>query len=153
MGKKLRLLLLLCLFIPTMANAQTLVLHHANGTTTDIELLTQPQVKFQNDKVLITSAVLNMEYPKEDVLTFTFKGKGLSISTPKENVDFSKENGQLVFHGVKASEKIAVYNMKGIRIPVSIQHSGDTAILPLSSIPSGVYLLNVNGKTTKFTKL
>lgn len=153
MKTKLRLLLLLCLLIPTMANAQTLVLHHANGKTTDVELLTQPQVKFQNDKVFITSTVLNMEYPKEDVLTFTFKGKASGLSSPKGNVDFSKENGKLVFHGVKASEKIAVYNVKGIRIPVSIQRSGDTATLPLSSIPTGVYLLNVNGKTSKFTKL
>lgn len=39
-------------------NAQTLVLHHANGTTTDVQLYTMPQVKFEGDKVLITSTVL-----------------------------------------------------------------------------------------------
>lgn len=150
--KKLLSILFLCLCISAEGFAQTLVLHHANGNTTDVELLTQPQVKFQNDKVLITSSVLNMEYPKEDVLTFTFKGKASDLSRPKGDVDFSKENGQLVFHGVKSSEKIAVYNTKGIRIPVRIQRSGDTATLPLSSIPTGVYLLNVNGKTSKFTK-
>ena len=152
MKTKLLFLLTLCLCIPKLAEAQTLVLHHANGKTTDVELLTQPQVKFQNDKVLITSTVLNMEYPKEDVLTFTFKGKTSGIKSPKGNLSYSKENGQIVFHGIKSSETIAVYNLKGIRLPVNIQRSGDVATLSLSSIPSGTYLLNVNGRTSKFTK-
>lgn len=132
--------------------AQTLVLHHANGTTTDVELYTQPQVKFQNDKVLITSTVLNMEYSKADVLRFTYKGGSLGISNLSGKANVSQENGQLVFHGIKSDEKIAVYTANGIRVPVRLTRSGDTATLPLSAIPSGVYMLNVNGRTSKFTK-
>lgn len=134
------------------ASAQTLVLHHANGTTTDVELFTMPQVKFQDDKVLITSTVLDMEYPKTDVLKFTFKGGTLGISSPKEQADYSQENGQLVFHGIKSTDKLAVYAVNGIRVPVHLQYSGSSATLPLSSIPSGVYVLSVNGRTSKFTK-
>lgn len=145
----------LCLFIclaTGTSKAQTLVLHHANGTTTDVELLTQPQVKFQNDKVLITSIVLNMEFPKEDILTFTFKGKAAGIKNVQGKASVTQENGRLIFHGIKSSDKIAVYNTKGIRIPVSLQRSGDFISMSISSIPTGVYLLNVNGKTSKFTK-
>lgn len=79
-------------------NAQTLVLQHANGKTADVELLTLPKVQFQNDKVLITSTVLNMELPKDDVLNFTFKGKGTGINTPKGNLNYSKENGHHLRH-------------------------------------------------------
>lgn len=136
------------------AKAQVLVIHHADGKTTDVELLTQPQVKFYNNKVLITSSVLKMEYPKEDVLTFTFKGGSLGINSPQEDhLSFSQEDGKIVFHNIKSSEKIALYNTKGVRIPISVIRNGEDATLPLSSIPSGVYLLNVNGKTSKFTKL
>ncbi len=134
------------------ASAQTLVLHHANGTTTDVELYTQPQVKFQNDKVLITSTVLNMEYPKSDVLKFTFKGTKTGISSPKQQSDYSQEDGQLVFHGIKSTDKLAIYTVNGIRVPVNFQRSGSSATLPLASIPSGVYVLSVNGRTSKFTK-
>ena len=132
--------------------AQTLVLHHSDGTTTDVELYTQPQVKFQNDKVLITSTVLDMEYSKSDVLKFTYKGGTLGIYSPKEQADYSQENGQLVFHGIKSTDKLAVYAVNGIRVPVRLQHSGSSATLSLSSIPSGVYVLSVNGRTSKFTK-
>lgn len=154
--KHFKIVVLLVVLLSSMSHshifAQTLVLHHANGNTTDVELLTLPKVQFLNDKVLITSTVLNMEFPKEDVLNFTFKGKGTSINAPKGNLSYSKENGKIVFHGFKSSDKISVYNAKGIQIPVKILRSGDYATLPLSSIPSGVYLLNVNGKTAKFTK-
>ena len=132
--------------------AQTLVLHHANGKTTDVELYTQPQVKFVGDKVLITSTVLDMEYDKQDVLSFTYKGTSLGISNPQEKTKVSQENGQLVFHGIKSTDKISVHTVKGIRVPVRLQHSGSSATLPLSAIPSGVYLLTINGRTSKFTK-
>lgn len=145
----------ICLFLlmgVSSASAQTLVLHHANGTTTDVELFTMPQVKFQNDKVLITSTVLDMEYSKSDVLKFTYKGGTSGVSSPKEQSDYSQENGQLVFHGIKSTDKLAVYAVNGIRVPVRFERSGSSATLPLSSIPSGVYVLSVNGRTSKFTK-
>ena len=134
------------------ASSQTLVLWHADGTTTDVELYTQPKVRFQNDKVLITSTVLNMEYPKENVLRFTYKGGATGISSPSGDADYSQDGGQLVFHGINEGDKIAVYRVNGIRVPVAITRNGDSATLPLSVIPSGVYLLNVNGKTSKFVK-
>lgn len=150
--KKLLLIILIMFMGIIPMSAQTLVLHHANGKTTDVELLTMPQVKFENDKVLITSTVLNMEYPKEDILRFTYKNNSSGINKPTVKADVSQENGQLVFHGISSSEKIAVYKTNGIRVPVRITRHGDSVSLPLNSIPAGIYLLNVNGKTSKFTK-
>ena len=132
--------------------AQTLVLHHSDGTTTDVELYTQPRVEFQNDKVLVTSTVLNMEYAKTDVLRFTYKGTGLGIATPRTEADYSRSNDQLVFHGIKSTDAVAVYKPNGIRVPVRLTRQGTDAVLPLSQIPQGVYLLSVNGRTSKFTR-
>ncbi len=143
---------LLFLMGVSSAKAQTLVLHHADGSTTDVELLTMPRIQFQNDKVLITSTVLDMEYPKENILRFSYKGVTNAISTPKADADYSRENGQLVFHGVKQGDKVAVYNASGIRVPVRLARSGHDVSLPLSAIPSGVYVLSVNGRTSKFSK-
>ena len=132
--------------------AQTLVLHHADGTTTDVELYTQPLVKFQGDRVLITSPVLDMDYPKDNVLRFTYKGGSLGQSSPKAEADYSRDGDRLVFHNVKATDDVAVYRTNGIRVPVRLTVSGTDAVLPLSQIPQGVYLLSVNGRTSKFTK-
>lgn len=140
-----------CLISLTM-QAQTLVLHHANGTTTDVQLYTMPQVRFEGDRVLITSSVLNMEYPKQDVLRFTYKGGTLGISSPNAKANVSQENGQLVFHSIKGTDQIAVHTANGVRVPIRIRRSGSTATLPLNVLSKGVYLLTVNGRTSKFTK-
>ena len=63
-------------------NNATLVLWHADGTTTDVELYLKPRVEFTGEKVLITSTVLNMEYPKDDIIRFTYKGQGTAITAP-----------------------------------------------------------------------
>lgn len=132
--------------------AQKLVLHHADKTTTDVELYLQPKVTFENNKVIITSTVLNMEFPKENVLRFTFAGSTNSIMKIDHGLKYSQQNGRLVFHGVSSKDKIAVYTASGIRVPVNVTISGDETTLPLTAIPSGVYLLSVNGKTSKFSK-
>jgi len=148
----LTLILLLTLFGSSVTKAQTLVLHHADGTTTDVQLYTLPKVTFQGDNVVIASTVLNMEYPKSDILRFTYKGSFTGISSPTAKANYAERDGQLVFNGISQQDKIAVYTASGIRVPVNIQRTGDAAVLPLSAIPSGVYLLNVNGRTSKFTK-
>jgi len=144
--------LLLILIGSTQSFAQTLVLHHSDGTTTDVELYTQPRVEFQGDMVVITSPVLNMEYPKDEVLRFTYKGGSLGVSGPKAEADMSRDGDRLVFHNVKATDQVAVYTANGIRVPVRLQRSGSDAALTLSQIPTGVYLLSVNGRTSKFTR-
>lgn len=150
--KKIFILLFLVIFINKGLSAQTLVLHHPNGRTTDVELLTLPQVKFQDDKVIIGSSILNLEFSKDDVLRFTYKGGTLGINNASFDGRVSQENGRLMFHGIKSSDKIAVYTAKGIRIPVNISRSKSSATLSLSSVPSGIYLLSINGRTSKFTK-
>lgn len=57
------------LFFPsTKTVAQTLVLHHADGSTTEIELYTRPLVTFQGNKVFVVSSVLNMEFQENEIL-------------------------------------------------------------------------------------
>ena len=151
--RKLMLSAMLLLTGCLHTGAQTLVLHHSDGTTTDVELFTLPQVKFQDDKVLITSTVLDMEYPKDNVLRFTYKGgTANAVGRVKEDAIYSQQGGQLVFHGIRAHDKVAVYTANGVRVPLTLTRSGDSVALPLAAIPSGVYLLSVNGKTSKFTR-
>ena len=135
------------------ATAQTLVLHHPGGATTDVELYTQPRIEFQGDRVLITSPVLNMDYAKDDILRFTYKGGGtVAVKDVKKQADCTQRDGQLVFHGITQQDKVAVYTANGLRLPVRITVSGTDAALSLNAIPKGVYLLSVNGRTSKFTK-
>lgn len=145
-------LLLFALAGTMAAEAQTLVLLHADGTTTDVELLTQPKVTFKNDKVVITSTVLNMEYPQDDVLRFTFKDVPTSVASVGESVSYAQEGGRLVFGRLKPTDQVALYTAGGLALPVRLHRSGTAASISLSDIPSGTYILSINGRTSKFTK-
>ncbi len=137
--------------LPAQSNA-TLVLWHADGTTTDVALYLMPKVEFSGDKVRITSTVLDMEYPKENILRFSYKGSGTGISSPKAEADYSREGDRIVFHGISTTDKVAIYTTNGIRVPAHLTAIGDGVMLSLSSIPQGVYVLSVNGRTSKFTR-
>ncbi len=134
-------------------HAQNLVLWHPDGSTTDVELYTQPHVLFIQNKVVITSSVLDMEYDKSDIVRFTYKGKDTGISSNTKKTDFEQKDNKIILHNVRAVDKVAIYKSNGIRLPVHIIHDANDVILSLSSIPSGIYLLSVNGRTSKFTKL
>ena len=153
MKTKLISLIALLLIVGGMkAQAQTLVLWHSDGTTTDVELFTKPNVLFKNSKVFVTSSVASLEYDEKDIVRFTYKGKSSGIASPSIESNYSQENGQIVFHDIKSTDKVALYKTNGILVPVHLNIHGNSATLPLSSIPSGIYLLYVNGLTSKFTK-
>ena len=54
------------------ATAQTLQVHHADGTTTGLTLGAECTVKFQDDRVLLSSPLQSASYAKADVLRFTY---------------------------------------------------------------------------------
>lgn len=133
-------------------HAQTLVLWHADKSTTEVVLYTKTKVNFKDGKMYITSTVLNMEYDAADVLRFTYKGKSLGIKNVRKEADYSMKNGKIVFHGVKKYDKIGVYMLNGIKVPVNLDRSETEATLPVSALQSGAYLVKINSKTFKFVK-
>ena len=134
-----------------LANEGTLVLWHADGTKTNIELSQLPQIQFENGKVLVTSSILNMEYDANEILRFTYE-EATSEDAGLVDGIASVQGDRMVFHGVKSADKVSVYSVNGTRVPVSLSSANGKCSLSLSSIPAGVYILKVNGKTSKFTK-
>ena len=134
---------------------ETLVLWYANGKTTEISLNKKPRVTFSADKVLIKGAGINFEYSANDIVKFTYKKEDVvnDIDAPNNEVNFFRGEEHIVFNGIKSTDEVALYKLNGSRVPVQLTHSDDNKVtLSLSGIPSGIYILKVNGKTTKITK-
>ena len=145
------MLLLTCASAATAQNKTTLVLWHADGTSTDIALYLMPKVEFQDDNIRIISTVLDMEFPVSEILRFTYKGGENSIDAPQNVASFSKTGEYLVFHGIKNIEQVSIYTITGVSIPAQIISVNDGVALILSSVPRGVFVLSVNGKNYKFS--
>ena len=144
--------LLVAFLCSARASAQTLVLHHSDGSTTDIALYTEPSVKFTAEKVLVTSSVLNIEYDIDDILRFTYKGEETDFDSPKSDGGYTREHDRIVFHDLKSTHDVNVVTLKGHRLAVRLILSGTDVVLPLSETPSGMFLITVSGKTFKVMK-
>ena len=114
MNKEIKIIsLMVCLLVlmgVSKVSAQTLVLHHADKTTTDVDLYLQPRVAFQGDKLLITSTILNLEFPKDNVLRFTYGGRSTGISNPKGKVSYSEDNGKSFLIETKGERILLPYS-------------------------------------------
>ena len=155
MKKKLILLMLAGLLWPAAevsAQGQTLVLHHADGKTTEVELYTLPRIQMAADKMIITSQGVSQEFAKADVVRFTYKGFGTGISAVQPETRYRVDEDRVTFYGINGTDRISVYNAGGVQIPVRLTTQGNDAVLSLAQLPQGVYLVTINGRTLKFIR-
>lgn len=150
------LFIMLCGLFPTQqvkAQNQTLVLWHSDGSISEVELYVQPHVEITQDKLKITSSVLNLEYEASEIIRFTYKGVGNDIHSPLRTTNYTIEKDRIVFHEAGLGDKVELYKIDGIRIPVhaNCDESGKTT-LSLTEVPKGIYLMSVKGKTTKIMR-
>ena len=155
MNKKLFILMMVgqLLFSP-LAKAQTptLVLHHANGKTSEVELYTMPRIQMTDTKMVITVQGSKQEFDKTDVVRFTFKGVGTGINAVKSVTRYRVDEDRVTFYGVSSADRISVHNASGMQIPVRLTADGSDAVLSLAQLPQGVYLVTINGRTLKFIR-
>ena len=138
--------------LTAFAQTQVLVLHHKDNTTTDVELYTKPKITFEGDKMIINSSVIHMELKVGDVVRFSYRDKNTNTAVRQPDADYTQQNGMMVFNGITDVSKIALYKSDGSRVPVHFcSYDGHLAFF-LSSLPTGVYILSINGKTAKIVR-
>ena len=140
--------------LPLAAAAQEpnkLHIHFADGTTTAIELYTRPQVTFEGDRVVVASPVATMSYAAADVLRFTYSINGVPNSIGEVQAS-PAEGEQLTFDAAADASSVQLFAEDGKQMPVSLTTVNGRASLSLSSLPAGVYVLKVNGRTSKIVK-
>lgn len=145
--------LMLTLSVPSFADDPVmLIIHLSDGTVQSIKLYTRPQVTFEGDRVVFTSPVATFSYDAQQVLRFTYSGNATSIRNPKSEASFRKEGEQVIFDAsVKASD-VQLFTEDGKQLATSLSIANGRSSLSLKTLPAGVYLLKVNGRTSKIMK-
>lgn len=154
---KLWLLYVFCLMAIPMCSLYadelaTLTIHFADGTKSDIQLYTRPSVTFEDDNVVFTSPVAKYSYKAQEVLRFTYSGVTDAVVFPETDVPFRQEDGKIVFDDSVSPSNVMLFSEDGKRQPVRVSKLGGRVCLSLSALPAGVYLLKVNGRTSKILK-
>ena len=132
----------------------TLNVHLSDGTTQSILLYTRPQVTFEGDRVVFTSPVATFSYDAQLVVRFTYSGskKPDRVTAPEAYEPYRQTEEQLIFDAkVKASD-IQLFREDGMRMSIDVKNSDGRPSLSIKTLPSGVYLLKVNDRTSKILK-
>lgn len=133
---------------PVMLN-----IHLADGTVQSVLLYTRPQVTFEDGRVVFTSSVATFSYDAQQVLRFTFSGSlPVWVSSPESQASYRRQGEQLFFDAKVKASAIQLFTEDGRRLPVNVQTSNGRISLSLQPLPAGVYVLSVNGQTSKIVK-
>lgn len=149
------LLLLLACPIGMLADTVTsLVVLTKDGTTTTIELAEKPTVTFEGTDLKIHSTQTDAAIPLADVVRYTFVTRDASgiteVTGPQPGIDY--RDGVLVITHAKGQAPIHIYTPDGKLIKTLTPPRDGTYRLPLSSLPTGVYLVKTNQLTCKVLK-
>lgn len=153
--KKLLLLLFLSVTVPSIAEeATSLIVHSKDGSSVAYALSEYPKVTFEDSYLLIKSTNIDVSYPLSDMWKFTFEPVDIETAINAVSADkssFSYADGAIVLSGLNGKSFLQVYTIDGV-LRHSEKINTSTFIYPFSELPSGIYIINVNGKTFKISK-
>ena len=132
--------------------AQTLVIWDAENVLQRVDLKTKPVISILDDKYVVTGDGINLEYKITEVRRFTYENQQTGVNNARTQTSIRRRDDRIVICNESSADAISLYTAAGIRVPVRLIKEGNDMVLYLNNLSTGVYLLTVNGQTTKLTK-
>lgn len=123
-----------------------------NSIVNVIDLKEEPVIAILDNSIHITISEYVLDYGIGEVRRFTYDVLDTGIKDLLFPTDCRQEGLYIIINNVKSKSSIGLYGINGMVIPVNAEQRGDGYAISLEGLSSGVYLLNVNGKTTKILK-
>lgn len=153
---KLLLITLFALSAPIYADdlITTLIVTTKDMQTHQFALTDRPQVRFNGDQLVVLSDRTDASYPLANVLRFHYeKVSYVGIYDHEDqSPDLSYDGNVLIISNIKAGDVASVYGSDGRLVRQLTAQRNGTYRLPLSNLPSGVYLVRTGNTTFKITK-
>ena len=152
------LLLFTLLLLPSiraMADdmAEALQLQLNNGKTIVFLLDEMPEVTFSENKLIVQTEKTYAEYPLVDIARFDFQSVPTGVNALKDKEIRVTDNGNDEWE-IKGdvTTAISVYCLSGKIARAKIYSSGNSHVVSLQSLPSGVYIISFAGQKLKVIK-
>lgn len=148
--KKVLLLLMLTAVGMTGLKAQnSLTVTLADGTQHVYQLSERPEMLWEGDNIIISTATTELKVPRTDLKGFSvhesaaieaFKNGGSRVTISGD--------GQLLAEGLKAGSKLSVYDAAGHLLSQQTIAANGRATVNLSHRPKGSYLVKIDHQPT-----
>ena len=123
-----------------------------DGTTTTISFSEKPVIKFQSDKLVVHSDAVSTEFDRSTVARFNYVGDVTTRvdAVVKNDVKVFNKGGVLLFANLPVNSEIRLFSADGKLLKRDI--STDNYVLNITDFSSGIYIVKVNGVSTKIVK-
>ena len=153
------LFLLMALVLPMVASAddetQRLVVWFTNGTKVTHELTDEPETRFNNGMLMLSTKKVSISYPIAQVLRYTYEGKTPLVNVPTVKpgeIRFSQGTDEMRFDGLAAGTVLELYSPDGKLLRTQTAASGQPAVVSVKGQPAGLYIVKVGDASYKFLK-
>lgn len=147
-------LLLMMMVVANMMYSQEydgITLTMTDGTTTIVKLTGErPTIKFVDNKFVVSTADATTEFNRSDIDRLNYN-VGAGVETIyHESISINNNGDALIVTGLPCNSNILIYSIDGQLI--SREKSNDeTYVLQLNSLNKGVYIVSINGVSTKIS--
>ena len=149
----------MALVLPMVASAddetQRLVVWLSNGQKITHELTDEPETRFNNGMLMLSTKKVSISYPIAQVLRYTFEGKtpsvGVAAVKPGE-VRFSQGTDEMRFDGLAAGTVLELYAPDGKLLRSQTAANGQPSVVSVKGQPAGLYIVKVGDASYKFLK-
>lgn len=148
------LALIVLSLLPLRAEKTKLLVWQNDGTQTLIELNEKPVITFTDDKMLVSSRTGHLEVDRKKLVRFTYLREDDNavgaIDSPTDS--FVNEGESLLFFARGKSLSVRLCSINGVVVSECTVPKGEQFRLSLNSLLKGIYVVEVNGITTKIVR-
>lgn len=121
-----------------------------NGVTTTVVLSGDPTIKFVDDKLVITTKDATAEFDRQEIMQLNYNVVAGIENVNIDNISVVNNGEALIFSNLLENSRIMVFDLSG-RLLKSDRSIGSSFVLPFSDLSNGIYIVNVNGVSTKIS--
>ncbi|MBQ9178309.1 MAG: T9SS type A sorting domain-containing protein [Prevotella sp.] len=145
------------MFAISVSAQDKVVVNKNSGDMQSYEMSDIRKITFGDNSIVVVaqdgSATATISYDEIKKITFELAdGIEQVVSTEQGKLTLLKEGNTIRIKGFNGKEgRLAIYSANGTMVESST-FSGDNLSVGIDNLPDGLYILNVNGQSIKFTK-
>lgn len=145
-------LLLISLGQNVLAQDQELVVWLHNGENIHFKLTEEPETRYSDGSLIISSKSLSVTYPLGDVAKYTYEGRGTGVESADKNLFVHQNGNTLELRNLKKGTCLEVFSPDGKLMRKQDIKAGRIARVNLEPLPAGIYVIKLDDTTFKFMK-
>ena len=133
-----------------------IIVELSNGQKVEYRLVDHPKLVFDGQTIKLTADGIEVEYTPAEMAKVT-TGEVENVSNGIEERisvqgDIKVEAGFVRLSGFAAGDAVTVYSISGVQMAIYQVESDGSLVIPISSLPSGISIINTNKQSIKITR-